>query len=194
MLTFGIQDLGKWLGDEVDAATGAADPNSSGPGARFLSRATDMDYIGEDRDLAVRTIESAARFAELGAVARMTMAASDAAGGAVTRRTTLANLRGGLKTARLDGAPERPKDGLRKRQKRGPKYRKFGAPKRPKDGLRKRGQTAHRHHRSQGWRNLHGAGRGQLRHCQLRRRRGLERRQPEHEFADGAADPPDGWH
>jgi hypothetical protein len=82
---------------------------------RFLSRATDVEYIGNDRDLTVKTIESAAHFAELGAVARMTMAASEAAGGAVTRRTTLANPRSGLKTARLDGAPERPEDGLRKR-------------------------------------------------------------------------------
>ena len=59
-------------------------------GVRFLSRATSKDYIGGDAKQAAVTIESAARMALVGAVPQMTMAASNAAGNAVTQRTGLA--------------------------------------------------------------------------------------------------------
>uniref|UniRef100_UPI0013EDB96F autotransporter outer membrane beta-barrel domain-containing protein n=1 Tax=Desulfovibrio sp. ZJ369 TaxID=2709793 RepID=UPI0013EDB96F len=59
------------------------------PGRRFLSRATDSNYVADATQAAV-TIESAARMALLGAVPQMTLAANNAAGNAVTQRTSLA--------------------------------------------------------------------------------------------------------
>ena len=65
------------------------DVNAEARGVRFLSRAARADYIADARQAAV-TIESAARMALAGAVPQMTMAASNAAGNAVTQRTGLA--------------------------------------------------------------------------------------------------------
>ncbi|AMD88992.1 autotransporter domain-containing protein [Desulfovibrio fairfieldensis] len=65
------------------------DVNAEARGVRFLSRAARADYIADARQAAV-TIESAARMALVGAVPQMTMAASNAAGNAVTQRTGLA--------------------------------------------------------------------------------------------------------
>lgn len=66
------------------------DVDSRVKGVRFLSRATSMEYIGGDADLAARTIEGAARMVTIGAVPQMTRAANQAAGEAVTQRTSLA--------------------------------------------------------------------------------------------------------
>ena len=85
------------LADVLDAGylnheIGTADKyvNAEAKGARFLSRATSRNYIGGDARQAAVTIESAARMALAGAVPQMTMAASNAAGNAVTQRTGLA--------------------------------------------------------------------------------------------------------
>ena len=85
------------LADVLDAGylnheIGTADKyvNAEAKGARFLSRATSRNYIGGDARQAAVTIESAARMALVGAVPQMTMAASNAAGNAVTQRTGLA--------------------------------------------------------------------------------------------------------
>uniref|UniRef100_UPI0013EB2E41 beta strand repeat-containing protein n=1 Tax=Desulfovibrio sp. ZJ369 TaxID=2709793 RepID=UPI0013EB2E41 len=64
--------------------------NAADKGARFLSRATSTDYLGNNTEQAAVTIESAARMALLGAVPQMTLAANNAAGNAVTQRTSLA--------------------------------------------------------------------------------------------------------
>ena len=85
------------LADVLDAGylnheIGTADKyvNAEAKGARFLSRATSRNYIGGDARQAAVTIESAARMALAGAVPQMTMAAGNAAGNAVTQRTSLA--------------------------------------------------------------------------------------------------------
>ena len=69
--------------------TGAAGEMSETKGVRFLNRAISPNYLNNDAAAAV-TIESAARMALAGAVPQMTMAASNAAGNAVTQRTGLA--------------------------------------------------------------------------------------------------------
>ena len=69
--------------------TGAAGEMSETKGVRFLNRAISPNYLNNDAAAAV-TIESAARMALVGAVPQMTMAASNAAGNAVTQRTSLA--------------------------------------------------------------------------------------------------------
>ena len=69
--------------------TGAAGEMSETKGVRFLNRAISPNYLNNDAAAAV-TIESAARMALVGAVPQMTMAASNAAGNAVTQRTGLA--------------------------------------------------------------------------------------------------------
>lgn len=66
------------------------DVDSQVKGVRFLSRATSTEYIGGDADLAAQTIEGAARMVTIGAVPQMTRAANQAAGEAVTQRTSLA--------------------------------------------------------------------------------------------------------
>lgn len=57
------------------------------PGQLFLSRATNFWFIGHDARLAARTIESACRIFALGAVPELTMAANQAAAGAMAART-----------------------------------------------------------------------------------------------------------
>lgn len=61
-------------------------------GVRFLSRAIAPDYLdaAANPDLAAQTIEGAARMVTIGAVPQMTRAANQAAGEAVTQRTSLA--------------------------------------------------------------------------------------------------------
>ena len=68
---------------------GTAGEESASKGVRFLNRAISPNYLNNDAAAAV-TIESAARMALVGAVPQMTMAASNAAGNAVTQRTGLA--------------------------------------------------------------------------------------------------------
>ena len=68
---------------------GTAGEESASKGVRFLNRAISENYLNNDAAAAV-TIESAARMALVGAVPQMTMAASNAAGNAVTQRTGLA--------------------------------------------------------------------------------------------------------
>ncbi len=70
-------------------AAGRNDYFASEKGRRFLSRATDGNYMADAKQAAA-TIESAARMAVIGAVPQMTMAAANAAGNAVTQRTGLA--------------------------------------------------------------------------------------------------------
>ena len=68
---------------------GTTGEESASKGVRFLNRAISENYLNNDAAAAV-TIESAARMALVGAVPQMTMAASNAAGNAVTQRTGLA--------------------------------------------------------------------------------------------------------
>ena len=100
------------LADVLDAGylnheIGTADKyvNAEAKGARFLSRATSRNYIDGDARQAAVTIESAARMALAGAVPQMTMAASNAAGNAVTQRTSLARPGGNaIQSVALDGS------------------------------------------------------------------------------------------
>lgn len=82
------------------------DVNSSQAGVRFLSRALSDNYIGTtNTNLAASTIESAARMAVIGGVPQMTWAANNAAGNAVTQRTTLGHPTGnGVQTMAMDGS------------------------------------------------------------------------------------------
>ncbi len=82
---------------------GPSHVDSDVKGVRFLSRATSDNFIGGDADLAAKTIESAARIAAAGAVPQMTMAANNAAGAAITQRTSIAQPDGnGLQSVSLD--------------------------------------------------------------------------------------------
>jgi uncharacterized protein with beta-barrel porin domain len=92
---------------------GQYDWDATAAGARFLSRALDTRGLGNNPALVSKTIESAARFAEAGAVPQMTMAASEAAAGVVTQRTSLASPRSELRVMRADGTVE-PDQGIRK--------------------------------------------------------------------------------
>ena len=84
--------------------TGAAGEMSETKGVRFLNRAISENYLNNDAAAAV-TIESAARMALVGAVPQMTMAASNAAGNAVTQRTSLAQPGGNaIQSVALDGS------------------------------------------------------------------------------------------
>ena len=86
-------------GETVDDAN----PNSSYIGVRFLSRATDKNFLGSDKKAAASTIESAARIAFAGAVPQMTKMASDAATNAVVNRLGFANPDNGAKAMNADG-------------------------------------------------------------------------------------------
>lgn len=76
-----------------EIGTSASFLNNGQRGTQFLSRALTMasPFGGNDPENATKTIESAARMAVIGAVPQMTLAANDAAGAAVTQRTSLAN-------------------------------------------------------------------------------------------------------
>lgn len=87
------------LVDAINAAavahqigTGEQFVNSPEKGVRFLSRAISPKYLdaAANPDLAAQTIEGAARMVTIGAVPQMTRAANQAAGEAVTQRTSLA--------------------------------------------------------------------------------------------------------
>ncbi len=74
-------------------ARGLNDVNSPIAGIRFLSRATDVRFVG-DGDLAASVIESAARMAIVGAVPQMTLAANAAGEAAMQNRTGILALQG----------------------------------------------------------------------------------------------------
>ena len=80
-----------------------ANTQSKDMGVRFLSRATDNWFLGNDKKAAVSTIESAARIAFAGAVPQMTKMASDAATNAVVNRLGFANPDNGAKAMNVDG-------------------------------------------------------------------------------------------
>lgn len=83
------------------------DVDSSQAGVRFLSRALSDNYIGTtNKNLAASTIESAARMAVIGGVPQMTWAANNAAGNAVTQRTSLARPAGGIQAVASDGSAQ----------------------------------------------------------------------------------------
>ncbi|OUO51758.1 hypothetical protein B5F76_08810 [Desulfovibrio sp. An276] len=83
----------------------AGTPNvySTDQGVRFLSRATDNEFLGYDKRGAVEQMESAARIAFAAAVPQMTKMASDAATNAVVNRLGLANPENGAKAMNVDG-------------------------------------------------------------------------------------------
>lgn len=86
------------------ALTPGVDVNSAQAGVRFLSRALSDTHIGTtNSDLAASTIEGAARMAVIGGVPQLTWAAHNAAGTAVSQRTSLAAPRGGLQSMGEDG-------------------------------------------------------------------------------------------
>ena len=89
---------------QVNGITGIANrTNSEYAGVRFLARATDSRFLGNDPKAAVSTIESAARIAFAGAVPQMTKMASDAATNAVVNRLGFANPDNGAKAMNVDG-------------------------------------------------------------------------------------------
>lgn len=90
----------------VDAARDKGlNTNANTAGRRFIARAVDNRFIGNtDAELAAATIESAARIAIAGAVPQMTKAANDAAGAAITQRTSLAQPEGTLQAVDQNGA------------------------------------------------------------------------------------------
>ena len=83
----------------------AGTPNaySTDPGVRFLSRATDNEFLGNDKRAAVEQMESATRIAFAAAVPQMTKMASDAATNAVVNRLGLANPENGAKAMNVNG-------------------------------------------------------------------------------------------
>ena len=83
----------------------AGTPNvySTDQGVRFLSRATDNEFLGYDKRAAVEQMESASRIAFAAAVPQMTKMASDAATNAVVNRLGLANPENGAKAMNVDG-------------------------------------------------------------------------------------------
>lgn len=98
-------DLVKVLDNAYTAdQVGPSHENSNVKGVRFLSRATSDNFIGDDANLAAKTIESAARIAVAGAVPQMTMAANNAAGAAITQRTSIAQPESGLQSVALGDA------------------------------------------------------------------------------------------
>ena len=97
--------LSDGMADAVNTLYGQQLNNVDSPdmGVRFLSRATDNRYLGEDKDAAASTIESAARMAFAGAVPQMTKMASDAATNAVVNRLGFANPADGIQAMDAEG-------------------------------------------------------------------------------------------
>ena len=92
------------IASQVNGITSIADrTNSEYAGVRFLARATDSLFLGNEAKTAVSTIESAARIAFAGAVPQMTKMASDAATNAVVNRLGFANPDNGAKAMNVDG-------------------------------------------------------------------------------------------
>ena len=79
-----------------------SDSVSGKVGHKFLSRATDFRYVANGGDSA-KIVESAARMAAIGAVPQMTWAAHNAAGTAVSQRTSLAAPGNDLRSMGVDG-------------------------------------------------------------------------------------------
>lgn len=75
---------------------------SGARGTQFLSRALVMANNGK-ADKAARALESAGRMIAIGAVPQMTLAANEAAGSAITQRTTLAEPMGNMYTVNANG-------------------------------------------------------------------------------------------
>ena len=99
-----LPGLSSELAGQVNGITSIADrTNSEYAGVRFLARATDSLFLGNDAKAAVSTIESAARIAFAGAVPQMTKMASDAATNAVVNRLGFANPDNGAKAMNVDG-------------------------------------------------------------------------------------------
>ena len=82
---------------------GTPNVHSTDQGIRFLSRATDNEFLGLDKRAAVEQMESASRIAFAAAVPQMTKMASDAATNAVVNRLGLANPENGAKAMNVDG-------------------------------------------------------------------------------------------
>ena len=82
---------------------GTPNVHSTDQGVRFLSRATDNEFLGLDKRAAVRQMESATRIAFAAAVPQMTKMASNAATNAVVNRLGLANPENGAKAMNVDG-------------------------------------------------------------------------------------------
>ena len=97
--------LSDGMANAVNTLYGQQLNNTDSPdmGVRFLSRATDNRYLGEDKDAAASTIESAARMAFAGAVPQMTKMASDAATNAVVNRLGFANPADGIQAMDAEG-------------------------------------------------------------------------------------------
>ncbi|MDR3362243.1 MAG: autotransporter domain-containing protein, partial [Desulfovibrio sp.] len=97
---------------------GDNNPNASERGVRFLTRATREEFIGADGDLAAKTIESAARMATLSGAPQMTRLINNAAGAAVTQRTSIAipqdSLSYGIQSMAADGTVERGVNNMNK--------------------------------------------------------------------------------
>lgn len=80
--------------------------NANTAGRRFIARAVDIRFIGNtDSELAAATLESAARIAVIGAAPQMTRTANEAAGAAITQRTSLAQPDGALRGVDQNGMP-----------------------------------------------------------------------------------------
>ncbi len=77
-------------------AAGLNDPFSDSLGIRFMTRLTHQDYLQNNPSVATRTLESAARMAVVGMAPQMTLAASEAAGTAVTQRTNMSQPQSGI--------------------------------------------------------------------------------------------------
>jgi hypothetical protein len=90
---------------------GDEDTDDALGGIRFLSRATNISYLGNDAAEAAKAVESAARFAELGAVPQTVMAAAQAGTNAVNVRANIAipqdGLAYGIVSLGSDGTVER---------------------------------------------------------------------------------------
>ena len=97
-------DLSGELVGTVNALyAGTPNVHSTDQGIRFLSRATDNEFLGLDKRAAVEQMESASRIAFAAAVPQMTKMASDAATNAVVNRLGLANPENGAKAMNVDG-------------------------------------------------------------------------------------------
>ena len=111
-VTFNVQDASKVFPDlSGDLAPAVQtlyerslnDVNADYMGVRFLSRATNNNYLGADKAAAASTIESAARMAFAAAVPQMTKMASDAATNSVVNRLGFANPDNGAKAMNMEG-------------------------------------------------------------------------------------------
>ncbi len=94
---------GELVGTVNALYAGTPNVHSTDQGVRFLSRATDNEFLGYDKRAAVEQMESATRIAFAAAVPQMTKMASDAATNAVVNRLGLANPENGAKAMNVEG-------------------------------------------------------------------------------------------